>query len=73
MGGRGIKPIHGRAHDRDFAGAGSQQGRPAERKTMIDREYDLPIIRLAETLILSISSIEQNMVRATRSQRLQVL
>jgi hypothetical protein len=40
---------------------------------MIDREYDLPIIRLAETLILSISSIEQNMVRATRSQRLQVL
>jgi len=43
---------------------------------MIDREYDLPIIRLTETLISSISSIssiEQNMVRATRSQRLQVL
>ena len=34
-----------------------QQSRPAERKTMIDRAHDLPIIRQAEALRVSRSSV----------------
>src|SRR5258707_14287078 len=34
-----------------------QQSRPAERKTMIDRSHDLPIIRQAEALRVSRSSV----------------
>src|SRR6266478_8534494 len=35
----------------------AQQSRPAERKTMIDRAHDLPIIRQAEALRVSRSSV----------------
>jgi transposase-like protein len=35
----------------------AQQSRPAERKTMIDREHDLPITRQATALNVSRSSV----------------
>ena len=35
----------------------AQQGRPAERKAMIDREHELPVMRQAELLRLSRSSV----------------
>jgi putative transposase len=40
-----------------FFGRSAQQGRPAERKAMIDREHDLPLVRQAELLKLSRSSL----------------
>ena len=36
---------------------GAQQGRPAERKAMIDREHELPLVRQAELLKLSRGSL----------------
>ena len=41
----------------DFFGRCARQGRPAERKAMIDRSHDLPLMRQAELLRLSRSSL----------------
>src|SRR3954462_244205 len=35
----------------------AQQGRPAERKAMIDRDHDLPIIKQAKALGISRGSV----------------
>ncbi len=43
--------------EKDFFGRRAQQGRPAERNTMIDRENPLPLTRQAELLELSRSSL----------------
>ncbi|HME24442.1 MAG TPA: IS3 family transposase [Acetobacteraceae bacterium] len=43
--------------ENDFLGRCAQQGRPAERKAMIDRDHELPLARQAELLRLSRSNL----------------
>ena len=52
-----------------FFGRCAQQSRPAERKAMIDRSHDLPLVRQAELLRLSRSTLyyEPRPVPASRA------
>src|SRR3954469_5530098 len=58
-GGREDAPRQDRRADahRRFFVRRAQQGRPAERKAMIDRDHDLPIIKQAKALGISRGSV----------------
>ena len=56
-----LKALHTKigelALENDFLSGGARQGRPVERKAMIDVAHDLPVARQAKVLNLSRSSV----------------